>query len=289
MRPGPAGIRSWSTVELNNQLCVVRRRRRLPYRRRRIESLAFVNESTCLGHRARLWLRVVFGCLAAVAVASTAVVAADDADTLTVGGTRYRLDGIDAPETDQTCLDEKGERWPCGREAYARLLAFVKGRPITCRDVGADTVYGRRVGQCTVDETDLNRWLVREGLAINFEPYAKGRFLADQAEAQAKRAGMWAGCFVAPRNFRRWEKRNAVMLGSRCPKDARNILFPDHPDMPPGCDIKGNFTVRAWPNRGIYHVQGCRSYQRLANPQRWFCSEDDAKAAKFRRAYNCPR
>jgi endonuclease YncB( thermonuclease family) len=31
-----------------------------------------------------------------------------DADTLRFGDTTFRLDGIDAPELDQTCLDEKG-------------------------------------------------------------------------------------------------------------------------------------------------------------------------------------
>jgi endonuclease YncB( thermonuclease family) len=37
-----------------------------------------------------------------------------DGDSLTQGVTRYRLDGIDAPELDQVCLDEKGEVWACG-------------------------------------------------------------------------------------------------------------------------------------------------------------------------------
>jgi hypothetical protein len=40
-------------------------------------------------------------------------------------------------------------------------------------------------------------------------------------------------------------------------------------------------------NVGIYHLQGCRSYPDLIKPDRWFCSEDDAQAAGFRRAYNC--
>ena len=39
---------------------------------------------------------------------------ADDADMLTIDGIRYRLDGIDAPEFDQNCLDENGELYPCG-------------------------------------------------------------------------------------------------------------------------------------------------------------------------------
>ena len=44
--------------------------------------------------------------------------AEDDADTLTVEGARYRLDGIDAPELDQLCLNADGEVYFCGRKAY---------------------------------------------------------------------------------------------------------------------------------------------------------------------------
>jgi len=40
-------------------------------------------------------------------------------------------------------------------------------------------------------------------------------------------------------------------------------------------------------NIGIYHLRGCPSYAGLTGPDRWFCSEDDAKAAGFRAAYNC--
>ena len=67
------------------------------------------------------------------------------------------------------------------------------------------------------------------------------------------------------------------------------MLFPDDPIMPPGCSIKGKFAVRArvTGNVGVYHLQGCSSYPALTQPDRWFCSEDDAQAAGFRKAYNC--
>jgi endonuclease YncB( thermonuclease family) len=37
-----------------------------------------------------------------------------DGDTLIINHTHIRLEGIDAPETDQVCLDAKGARWTCG-------------------------------------------------------------------------------------------------------------------------------------------------------------------------------
>ena len=67
------------------------------------------------------------------------------------------------------------------------------------------------------------------------------------------------------------------------------MLFPDAPSAPPGCSIKGKFAVRArvTGNIGIYHLQGCPSYPATTEPDRWFCSEDDARASGFRRAFNC--
>ena len=103
---------------------------------------------------------------------------------------------------------------------------------------------------------------------------------------------LWKGCFVAPHEFRRGKKDGALLGGScRADRDReiREALFPEDLVMPAGCNIKGKYAVRArvTGNLGIYHLQACRSYPGLANPDRWFCSEEDAQAAGFRRAYNC--
>lgn len=37
-----------------------------------------------------------------------------DGDTVEIGETKIRLGGIDAPETDQVCLDDSGKAWNCG-------------------------------------------------------------------------------------------------------------------------------------------------------------------------------
>jgi endonuclease YncB( thermonuclease family) len=218
-----------------------------------------------------------------------------DGGAIQLAGTTYRLDGIDAPELDQMCVDDHADPWTCGVEARDRLAKLIGKREVRCRDLGADTKYGkRRIGICTIDgeNTSLNQMLVREGFALNFEPAAKGRFKADEATAKAALAGLWKGCFVAPQEFRKWQK-TTTLLGASCRSDKdhelREILFPDDTAMPPGCPIKAKFAVRArvTGNVGIYHLQGCRSYAGLSKPNRWFCSEDDAQAAGFRKAYNC--
>jgi len=59
--------------------------------------------------------------------------------------------------------------------------------------------------------------------------------------------------------------------------------------MPPGCAIKGKSAARAmmFGSRGIYHLEACRSYARTKAPDRWFCSEDEAKADGFRKSHTC--
>jgi len=219
-----------------------------------------------------------------------------DADTLIVNGNVYRLDGIDAPETDQVCLDANGALWTCGIEARDNLKNFIGNRDVRCEAKGWDRVYRkRRIGICSVEgeAASLNQWLVREGWALNFEPYAKGRFKADEEVARAKRQGLWKGCFSAPQEQRNSNKKTAPLLGAGCSTDrdseARNLLFPDHPAMPPGCPIKGKYAARAslTEHRGIYHVEGCGSYRRAKTPDRWFCSEREAQAAGFRRSFTC--
>jgi len=218
-----------------------------------------------------------------------------DGHTIQLAGVTYRLDGIDAPELDQICIDEQADAWACGVAARDQLVGLIGGHQVRCEDQGADTTSRKRhIGICTVEgETvSLNQLLVRQGFALNFEPSAKGRFNQDEATAKDNRRGLWKGCFVAPQEFRHARKDGALLGGScRTDKDReiREVLFPDHPAMPPGCSVKGKLALRArlTGNLGIYHMQGCRAYPALTKPDRWFCSEEDAQAAGFRRAYNC--
>jgi endonuclease YncB( thermonuclease family) len=218
-----------------------------------------------------------------------------DGGTLQLGSVTYRLDGIDAPAFDQLCIDEHADTWTCGIEARDQLAKLIGDRAVRCDDLGADPTYKKRhLGACTVEgeTTSLSQLLVGAGFALNFEPSATGRFKADEARARENREGLWKGCFVAPQEFGRG-KKDGVLLGASCRADRdreiREALFPDDLPMPSGCGIKGKFAVRArvTGNVGIYHLQACRGYPALTKPDRWFCSEEDAQAAGFRKAYNC--
>jgi endonuclease YncB( thermonuclease family) len=243
------------------------------------------------------WMRSLILILAVLAASQSwaADVVVKDGGTLQLDGATYRLDGIDSPELDQTCIDEHADAWACGVEARDQLVKTIGGRAVRCEDLGVGAVDRiRHIGICTVagETATLNQLVVRQGYALNFEPYARGRFTADESGARDKRLGLWKGCFASPYEFRRGRKDGAL-LGESCRKDKdreiRAVLFPEHPAMPPGCSIKGKFAIRArvTGNVGVYHLQGCRSYPGTTEPDRWFCTEEDAQAAGFRKAYNC--
>src|SRR5665213_814558 len=61
-----------------------------------------------------------------------------DGDTVQIGGVKVRLEGIDAPEMSQFCLDDKGQPAECGKGVRGALDQKSAGRPWTCRISGQD-------------------------------------------------------------------------------------------------------------------------------------------------------
>jgi endonuclease YncB( thermonuclease family) len=122
-------------------------------------------------------------------------VTVNDGDSLTLGTERIRLRGIDAPEFDQTC-HRNGADYPCGRRARESLSALIGGRPVSCSGWERDK-YDRLLATCTAGDTDLNRGQVEAGWAM-----AYGGYEAEQEAARRKGAGLWAGTFERPRDWR---------------------------------------------------------------------------------------
>lgn len=122
-----------------------------------------------------------------------------DGDTLEIRGQRIRLEGIDAPEARQSCVQD-GKRWPCGRRAAMALATRIGSAPVTCQSHRADR-WQRVLATCRVGTTDLSAWMVRQGWALAFRRYSKAHVTVE-AEARALRRGIWAGTFVPPWRYR---------------------------------------------------------------------------------------
>ena len=88
-----------------------------------------------------------------------------EGDQVQIGNTRIRLAGIDAPSTDQLCLNTKGERWTCGIAARDELIKHAGSRTWTCH-TGALDRRGRALARCDVEGQDIQKWLVQSGWAL---------------------------------------------------------------------------------------------------------------------------
>ena len=124
-----------------------------------------------------------------------------DADTLEIRGHRVRLDGIDAPEKRQVCRCN-GRRYQCGVAATQALRRRIGGQAVNCAVSGQDR-YSRLLAVCQVaDGTDLNGWVVEQGWALAYRRFST-RYVAHEERAEAAQAGLWAGEFVPPWEWRR--------------------------------------------------------------------------------------
>jgi endonuclease YncB( thermonuclease family) len=140
-----------------------------------------------------------------------------DGDTIEIHGTRIRLWGIDAPESTQLCRGEDSLQYRCGAKAANDLDVFIARRPVSCTPISLDQ-YGRTVATCTVGDTDLGKWLVSNGLALDWPNYSRGMYDNIQREAEHAGRGLWSGSYVAP-----WLYRACIRAGGRpvgCSDDA---------------------------------------------------------------------
>jgi endonuclease YncB( thermonuclease family) len=181
-------------------------------------------------------------CTSACAQTLTGTATITDADTIVIGGETIRLQGVDAPETDQICLDSRGGLWNCGIVARNRLIQYIGSRETSC--AGKDA-FGRWLATCSTNEGDLSAWLVREGLGMAFVRYSKA-YVAEEAIARSAQKGMWAGAFIAPWD---WRARTASTWRLRRPWARHSNGLLDTARLPtrPSCsDIKretGSFSV----------------------------------------------
>jgi endonuclease YncB( thermonuclease family) len=184
-------------------------------------------------------------------------------DTLRVGSTTVRLNGIEAPLRDQSCGGADGQPSACGEAARLALVRLLRAGRVACDISGS--ADGRSAGDCRVDDRDIAAELVRGGYVFA----STGLFAAYsgiEREARANKVGIWAGEAVRPSEYRE-SKWAEAKRGS-----------------PDGCPIKGS--VRG--GRRLYLVPWARGYEEArvtaSRGERWFCSELEAQDAGFKPA-----
>jgi len=122
-----------------------------------------------------------------------------DGDTIDIHGERFRIEGIDAPESSQQCF--RGvTSWPCGRQSSLALDEYIRGKTVHCTVIGQDR-YRRNIGECTAAGVDIANWMVQEGWAVAYRKYSM-RYVPTEDGAHRAGKNMWSGQFEAPWDFR---------------------------------------------------------------------------------------
>lgn len=198
----------------------------------------------------------------------TRVVDGDTIDVLMAGVTyRVRYIGIDTPET----VDPRRPVECYGREASQRNRELVEEKTVELeKDVSETDEFGRLLRYVWVDREMVNAALVREGYAVaaTYPPDVKYQqlFLSLQRAAMAASRGLWSAC-ASP----------TALAGVTGACDYSGTSQPV---------IKGNISQTT--GEKIYHVPGGEFYDKTvideAAGERWFCTEQEAVAAGWRRS-----
>ncbi|MFH7321582.1 thermonuclease family protein [Desulfurivibrio sp. D14AmB] len=189
---------------------------------------------------------------------------------------RIRFYGIDAPESGQ----------PYGKAAtqFVESAIAAAGYKVDIVEVERDR-YGRIVGMVIVDGVNLNREVVKAGFAWVYGQYCKKpecrEWKALENKARDGKLGLWGEPGpVPPWDWRRGEREGRVLEPA-----AESRSGVESQARPGDCLIKGNINSKG---EKIYHVPGGRHYERTridkSRGQRWFCSEEEARAAGWRRS-----
>jgi endonuclease YncB( thermonuclease family) len=208
-----------------------------------------------------------------------------DGDSLSIDGKKIRLHGVDAPETDQLCVNEGSSLYPCGIAARAYLARLVRVSRIVCSGSEYDQ-YERLIAKCYSGKVDLSAEMVRAGWGLAYIRYSKN-YMSEEKEARSRMAGMWSGAFFAPWDWRKRNLKTEVLAVNLVPIKAQRLLLDTLSPYRPlvaGCDIKGIFSKKG---ERVYYLKNDRNYQKIRmdfTERRWFCTVDEAEVAGWRSA-----
>jgi micrococcal nuclease len=212
---------------------------------------------------------LVLGSATSLPSAATLVTRVIDGDTIELAtGQRVRYIGIDAPES----VHPQKPVQCFGKEATSMNERLVARKQVRLeKDITDTDRYGRLLRYVYVGNTFVNDYLARNGYAAatTYPPDVKyqERLRRAEHEAQQGQKGLWRAC---------------QDVGSAPPAQ---------PDTKPSsiCTIKGNISAE---DEKIYHLPGCESYIKTkidpARGEQYFCTEQEATSAGWRKAQNCP-
>lgn len=126
-----------------------------------------------------------------------------DGDTIEIAGQRVGLHGIDAPESDQSCI-ALNRTYPCGQRASQALAEVIGNNLVRCETKGRGS-EGHVAAVCHAGGHNLSGWMAGQGWALAYRRYSRNYVAHEKSAASGKR-GLWRGQFVAPWDWRRGKR-----------------------------------------------------------------------------------
>ena len=151
--------------------------------------------------QAKEWLLESIGGVGGAQAQSHTAARVIDGDTIEWNAERVRLEGIDAPESAQTCTGRDGRKVMCGQLATSKLRELIEGRALSCRQSARDR-YGRMIATCRTSDGDVNRKMVQSGWALAYRRYSN-KYVNDEDQARWDGRGLWSMQFEKPWEWRR--------------------------------------------------------------------------------------
>lgn len=151
-----------------------------------------------------------------------------DGDTIWLGIHKVRLFGIEALETDQTCI-KNGKRWRCADRARGHLNDLVQNHSTECIiDRGK---FGRPVmdrnrylGTCYVNGKDINADMVTNGWALAIQGDQGEVYRSLETAAKDRNLGIHQTTFQSPAEYRKSQRSELKPLS--CPAGATAQCVP---------------------------------------------------------------
>lgn len=211
-----------------------------------------------------------------------------------------RLIGIDAPETNHP---SKGKE--CfGNEAKQELTDLILNKDVNLEyddSQDKEDKYGRTLAYIFLDGTNINQYMIEEGYAYEYtynKPYKyQIEFKQSQEDAKDYYKGLWSYLTCEGKRDLNDSKNEDSSIKDEYDyddysndSDPINSYTEQHSSQPSSssCNIKGNISSN---DEKIYHLEFCGSYSRTiideSKGERWFCSEEEAINAGWRKALNC--
>ena len=218
-----------------------------------------------------------------------------DGDTIEVqlssGPIHVRFGSIDAPEKNQ----------PWGVQAKDALTRKLSKQEVELEVVTQDR-YERLVAIVYVGGVNVNEWMVQQGNAWAYRQYLEDpQYCSWEFEARSGGRGLWSlprAETHAPWEWRAVQRHQlqgftdySLETVQDCVSDKHGgkqrakavvAVSQSNSSSNGNCRIKGNISSSG----KIYHVPGSTNYDRTrideSKGERWFCSEEEAKAAGWR-------